>query len=58
MASYTSLQAAINAGITNMTATRNNSANDDSTDTIATGITWFYFNSVQSQTYMFPAIAG
>ena len=45
MATYTSLQAAIDAGTTNMTAVRNNSANDNSTDTVATGITWFYFNS-------------
>lgn len=47
MADYANLQAAIDAGTTNMTASRNNVANDDSTDTIATGITWFYFNSVQ-----------
>ena len=47
MATYTSLQAAIDAGITNMTAVRNNSVNDDNTDTVATGITWFYFNGVQ-----------
>ena len=46
MATYTHLQAAIDAGVTNMTAVRNNSGNDDSTDTVATGITWFYFNSV------------
>ena len=44
---YTSLQAAIDAGTTNMKAVRNNSGNDDSTDTVATGITWFYFNSKQ-----------
>ena len=47
MATYTSLQAAIDAGITNMTAVRNNSANDDNADTVPTGITWFYFNGVQ-----------
>lgn len=47
MANYNSLNSAINAGITNMTVVRNNSANDDSVDTIATGIDWFYFNSVQ-----------
>ncbi|MEG1491965.1 MAG: hypothetical protein RR394_06910 [Oscillospiraceae bacterium] len=47
MASYMNMQAAIDAGTTNMTAVRNNSANDDGSDTIATGITWFYFNSVQ-----------
>ena len=47
MATYTSLQAAIDAGITNMTAVRNNSGNDDGADTIASGITWFYFNGVQ-----------
>ena len=47
MANYVNLQAAIDAGTTNMTVTRNNSKNDDGTDTIASGITWFYFNSVQ-----------
>ena len=47
MATYTSLQATIDAGTTNMTAVRNNSGNDDGTDTVATGITWFYFNSTQ-----------
>ena len=47
MATYTSLQTAIDAGTTNMTAVRNNSENDDGTDTVATGITWFYFNSTQ-----------
>ena len=47
MATYTSLQTAIDAGTTNMTAVRNNSGNDDGTDTVATGITWFYFNSTQ-----------
>ena len=47
MATYTSLQAAIDAGTTNMTAVRNNSGNDDGTDTVATGITWFYFSSTQ-----------
>lgn len=47
MATYTSLQAAIDAGTTNMTAVRNNSGNDDGTDTVASGITWFYFNSKQ-----------
>ena len=47
MANYTTLQAAIDAGTTNMTAVRNNSENDDGTDTVASGITWFYFNGVQ-----------
>lgn len=49
MADYANLQAAIDAGIANMTVnpTRNNVKNDDGTDAIATGITWFYFNSVQ-----------
>ena len=49
MANYANLQAAIDAGITNMTVnpSRNNAKNDDGTDTIASGITWFYFNSVQ-----------
>lgn len=30
-----------------MTVMRNNSPNDDNTDTIASGITWFYFNGAQ-----------
>jgi hypothetical protein len=30
-----------------MTAVRNNSENDDGTDTVASGISWFYFNGVQ-----------
>ena len=47
MATYTSLPASIAAGITNMTAVRNNSGNDDGTDTVVSGITWFYFNGVQ-----------
>lgn len=49
MANYVNLQAAIDAGTTNMTVNPNcnNVKNDDSTDTIASGITWFYFNSVQ-----------
>ena len=47
MATYKSLQAAIDAGTTNMTAVRNDSGNDEGTDTVATGITWFYFNSTQ-----------
>ena len=46
MADYSNLQAAIDAGTTNMTAIRNNSKNDDGVDTITTGITWFNFNSV------------
>ncbi len=47
MANYTSLQDAIDAGTDNMTVLRNNSRNDDSTTTYATGIDWFRFNSVQ-----------
>ena len=49
MANYVNLQAAIDAGTTNMAVNpnRNNVKNDDGTDTIASGITWFYFNSVQ-----------
>lgn len=47
MANYTSLQAAIDSGTTNMTAFRNNSGNDDGVDTVPTGISWFYYNSVQ-----------
>ena len=46
MADYVNLQTAIDAGTTNMAIKRNNSQNDDGTDTIATGITWFYYNSV------------
>lgn len=47
MANYTSLQAAIDSGTTNMTAFRNNSGNDEGVDTVPTGISWFYYNSVQ-----------
>lgn len=46
MANYSTLQAAINAGTTNMTVLRNNSKNDDGTTTYATGIDWFKFNNV------------
>ena len=46
MADYVTLQAAIDAGTTNMTVLRNNSKNDDGTSTYATGIDWFKFNNV------------
>ena len=45
MADYVNLQAAIDAGISNMTCLRNNSKNDDGTSTYAIGIDWFHFNS-------------
>jgi len=44
MANYNNLQDALNAGITNMTCHRNNSAQDDGTDTISNGPSWFYLN--------------
>ena len=44
---YKNLQEALDAGITNMTVLRDNSANDDDTDTIAAGLTWFKFNGVE-----------
>lgn len=47
MANYTSLQAAIDAGIENMTVLRASSRNDDSTSTYKTGIDWFFFNGTQ-----------
>lgn len=47
MAVYSTLQEAIDAGITNMTVLRNNVANDDLTITYPTGITWLYFNNIQ-----------
>lgn len=46
MANYATLQAAIDAGTSNMTVLRNNSKNDDGTTTYATGIDWFKFNNV------------
>ena len=46
MANYSTIQAAIDAGITNMTVLRNHSRNDDGTTTYATGIDWFKFNNV------------
>ena len=46
MANYSTIQATIDAGITNMTVLRNNSKNDDGTTTYATGIDWFKFNGV------------
>ena len=44
---YKNLQEALDAGITNMTVLRDNSANDDDTDTIAADLTWFKFNGVE-----------
>lgn len=46
MADYVTIQAAIDAGTTNMTVLRNHSRNDDGTSTYATGIDWFKFNNV------------
>lgn len=46
MANYATIQAAIDAGTTNMTVLRNNSKNDDGTTTYTTGIDWFKFNNV------------
>lgn len=46
MANYSTIQEAIDAGITNMTVLRNHSRNDDSTSTYATEIDWFKFNNV------------
>lgn len=46
MANYATIQAAIDAGTTNMTVLRNHSRNDDGTTTYATGIDWFKFNNV------------
>lgn len=46
MADYTSIQEMLAAGTANMTVIRNNSKQDDGVDTVATGITWFYFNGV------------
>lgn len=46
MANYSRLQEAIDAGITNMTVLRNNSAQDDGTDTYSSDVDWFYFNSI------------
>ena len=46
MSKYVNLQQAIDAGTSNMTVLRNNSKNDDSTTTYATGINWFKYNNV------------
>lgn len=49
---YNSVEEIISAGITNMTAIRNNSKNDDGTDTL-TGVDWFTFNgTVVSNIYV------
>lgn len=42
---YNSIQEIFDAGITNMQVIRNNSRNDDSTDTL-NGVSWFKFNNV------------
>lgn len=47
MSSYLKIEDAIKSGITNMTVIRNNVSQDDGTDTLATGIDWFSFNSKQ-----------
>lgn len=47
MADYKNLQEALDADITNMTVLRNNSANDDGTDTVTADLTWFKFNGVE-----------
>lgn len=46
MSNYITLQAAIDAGISNMTVLRNHSRNDDGVSTYPTGIDWFKFNGV------------
>ena len=49
---YTSVQEILDAGITNATVIRNNSRNDDGTDTL-TGVSWFTFNNtVASSIYV------
>lgn len=50
MADYLTLDAAIAAGVTNMTVLRNNSKNDDSTVSYSTGIDWFVFNTLVCST--------
>lgn len=42
---YNSINEILSAGTTNMTVIRNNTKNDDGTDTI-TGVSWFKFNGV------------
>lgn len=42
---YNSINEILSAGTTNMTVIRNNTKNDDNTDTI-TGVSWFTFNGV------------
>lgn len=45
MANYNSIEEIISAGTANMQVLRNNSSNDDGTDTY-TGVDWFVFNNV------------
>lgn len=47
MANYIDIESAIAAGIENMTVRRNNSKQDDGTDTYASQIDWFFFNSIK-----------
>lgn len=42
---YNSIDEILSSGIANMTVVRNNSKNDDKTDTV-TGVSWFTFNGV------------
>ena len=49
MANYYSLNEAIASGVTNMTTLRNNTLQDDGTDTV-TGVSWFMFNAVALST--------
>lgn len=46
---YNSVQEILNAGTTNMTCLRNNSKQDDGTDTI-TGVSWFTYNGTVAST--------
>lgn len=50
MADYVSMNAALDAGITNMTVIRNNSGQDDGHDVVSTNVDWFYFNSTKVTT--------
>lgn len=46
---YNSIQEILDAGITNMTVIRNNSKQDDGTDTLS-GVDWFTFNEITNIT--------
>ena len=47
---YNSIEEILSAGTSNMTVIRNNTKQDDGTDTI-TGVSWFTFNGVTASNF-------